>query len=288
MTQVEWVRLRGRERCAICQHVGWCGYSADKSTVICMRVASDKPTRNGGWLHKLNDTTPKTMPTPAIAKRANAIRTADLSLLMGNYRTAVNPVRLSKLCKTLEISEIKIKLLDIGWAHDKDAWAFPMTNSKAQIIGIRLRTNDGKKFSVKGGKEGLFVPTELSGSDPLIICEGPTSCAALLDLGFDAIGRPSCSGGVTLTRDWLRRHGRRDVVIFGDHDSPKPLPNGKTFQPGQEGAERLAAEILPVCRSLKIVVPPRHKDARDWKKAGATKQTIEAVIQAMNYVRRAS
>ena len=58
-----------------------------------------------------------------------------------------------------------------------------MTDVDGNVWGIRIRRPDGAKFSIKGGKEGLFIPEEFGG-DRLLIAEGPTDTAALLDLGF--------------------------------------------------------------------------------------------------------
>lgn len=38
--------------CPACGRPDWCVISADRSVAICMRIASDRPTRNGGFLHK--------------------------------------------------------------------------------------------------------------------------------------------------------------------------------------------------------------------------------------------
>ncbi len=50
-------RVNKRNLCAICGYSDYCGFTSDGELAICMRVQSDKPTRNGGWIHILN---PKT------------------------------------------------------------------------------------------------------------------------------------------------------------------------------------------------------------------------------------
>ena len=180
---------------------------------------------------------------------------------MRRYRTSVNPERLAKLAAELGLTVDSLNRLGVGWAFDRSAWAFPMKNADGVLLGVRLRTTTGKKFSVTGGHEGLFIPTDLSDAGPLLLCEGPTSCGALLDLGFSAIGRPSCMGGAGLVCNYLRRAARRDVIIFGDHDQAKHRPDGSVWHPGQDGAARLAQDVLPHARSVKVVVPPRVRRA---------------------------
>lgn len=211
----------------------------------------------------------------------------ELDLLCRRHRSAVNPQRLERFAEEMGLTVASLERLGIGWAGD--CWAFPMRGPCGELRGVRLRLLDGKKISVRGGHEGLFIPADLRWGQPLLACEGPTSCAALLDLGFDAVGRPSCSSGAQLLVDYLRIGPRREVVVVGDHDERKSRPDGSGFYPGQEGARRLASLLCAagVCRSVKVLVPPLVKDAREWKRAGATRAVIEAVIRAMPYVRRA-
>jgi len=116
-----------------------------------------------------------------------------------------------------------------------------------------------------------------------MICEGPTDCAALLDMGFDAIGRPSCMGGVEHIVEFLKGR-RRDVIIVADRDEPKHRPDGSVWFPGQEGAVRLCKAIQPLVRTLKVIKPPFHKDVREWYRAGATRANVETIIKNTRFV----
>lgn len=49
-------RVTKRHPCEVCGKQTWCGYSEDGSVAVCMRVESDKPTKNRGWLHVLKET----------------------------------------------------------------------------------------------------------------------------------------------------------------------------------------------------------------------------------------
>ena len=97
-----------------------------------------------------------------------------------------------------------------------------MTNAYGNVLGIRLRRPNGFKFSVTGGKEGLFIPsTGVPDNCPMLICEGPTDAAALLDMGFpNVVGRPNCTGGIKLLVELVRRRQRPEVVIVSDNDKP--------------------------------------------------------------------
>ena len=146
-----------------------------------------------------------------------------------------------------------------------------MSDASGRIIGIRLRLPSGRKLAVKGGKEGLFIPEGLDGAHRLLICEGATDTAALLDLGFSAVGRPSCTGGIRHLADLVRRLAAAEVVIVADADPP-----------GQAGARRLAGALVAYCPAVKVITPPPgSKDARAWKQAGATTADVQSLIGAV-------
>lgn len=288
-----WLRVSRRRRCPVCGKPDWCTVSADGTAAICPRTPSDKwvGQNGGGYLHKL-DARQASAPRAPDARRAPepTLSGPELQLLERQFRSAVNPERLARFAESMGLEVASLEYLGIGWSDRHRAWTFPMYGQN--LRGFRLRSTDGRKWSVKGGREGLFVPCGAGPRSPLLVCEGPTSCAALLDLGLSAIGRPSCSGGVELVVEWLRGWPRHsvDVVVLGDHDEAKKRPDGSVFRPGQEGAERLAGRLCAagVCKSVKVLVPPFCKDARDWKLAGATRATIEACIRATPYWRRAA
>jgi hypothetical protein len=129
---------------------------------------------------------------------------------------------------------------------------------------------DGRKLSVKGGKEGLFIPEGIDAHDLLLVCEGPTDTAALLDLGFSVVGRPSCMGGVALLVKMMQEHRPEGVVIVADADAP-----------GQRGAESLAAVLVAYCPEVRVITPPAGvKDAREWRRRGATAADVQTAIDA--------
>ena len=133
-----------------------------------------------------------------------------------------------------------------------------------------MRLLGGRRLSVKGGKEGLFLPAELSSAGRLLIAEGPTDTAALLDLGFSAVGRPSCQGGADLLTELVRQREAAEVVIVADADGA-----------GRSGAEALAAVLLACVKTARVIFPPAEiKDARQWKQHGATFGEIEQTILA--------
>ena len=281
-TETTWVRVTKRRPCPICERPDWCGVSDDGVVAHCMRVESPKPTRAGGWIHRLADPAPTSRPRRARrpAERPEIAWVA----LMSRYTAETLPGDVRRLAGLLGVSTASLKRLGVAWAAEHHAWAIPMQDAGERVIGIRLRPERGKKWAVRGSHNGLFVP---DGGIPeqvetILVAEGPTDVAALLDLGFCAIGRASCSGQVDMLVDVLYR---RNVVIVADRDEAKKRPDGSEFYPGQEGAERLAEALFGKARTVKVIKPLQGKDAREWKLAGATGDIISTVIRNSYYWR---
>lgn len=265
-----WVRVKRATPCPVCGGPKGCSVSGDGAVVVCIRqdAGASKTTRNG-WAHRIGE---------GAVWNPNGVRTAvvpetlpsrhDLPRLVRRYQTAINPVRLARHADRLGVTVTGLRRLGIGWADDQRAWAFPMTDASGTVRGIRIRAEDGAKWSIKGGKEGLFVPSDLDLSRALLVVEGPTDTAALLDLGFSAVGRPSCTGGTSLLVSLVTERTPPMVVVVADRD-----------EPGQRGAAALASELCAYTPQLRLVTPPA-KDARAWVQAGATAADFRSLIRA--------
>jgi hypothetical protein len=264
--------------CPICAKSDWCLVARDGSAAICQRVESARRCGEAGWLHRLCEVS---RPARRPAKRVRVVRAElpppDLSDLAVRCRACVEPGRLQVFARGLGVSVEALLRLGIGWSAAHSAWAFPMTDAAGRVRGIRLRTPAGGKFSVPGSKEGLFLPSGDVGG-PLLIPEGPTDAAALLDLGFSNVaGRPSCTGGVKLLAELARCRQVADVVIFADADGP-----------GRQGAANLASVLAVYAPAVRVIEPPAGlKDARDWLRAGGTHDEVELYMAAAPAIRLA-
>ena len=266
------VRVSRQNPCPVCGKPDWCGVSPDGAVCVCMRVSDGalKSTANGGYLHVLKawPERPRRVP-PARVVRAQCCR-SNIDALADRYAAAVDGHELDRLAGNLCLSVASLRRLSVGWAADHRAWAFPMRRADLTVCGVRLRSASGRKWAVTGSRDGLFIPVAVTYADPLVVTEGPTDCAALLDLEFEAVGRPSCSGGVRHVVGLVRGRKPPAVVIVADCDGP-----------GQRGAASLAQVLLPYVASVRLIHPPVGvKDARAWKKAGATHEDVIAAIEA--------
>lgn len=263
--------------CPVCNKPDWCLVAPDGSAAICQRVEQGSKKRCGdaGWLHVLSGNVHYVPYVHYRGVRRRRLQTVSVKpkeqctlirTLAQQYRGQITPDQLNELSEALGVSAKSLERLGVGW--DGEAWTFPMSDGK-DVIGIRRRFTNGSKVSVKGSSTGLFVPTGLS-EGLLIITEGPSDCAAALDLGFDAIGRPSCNSRVDMTVKFAR--GRDEVVIIGDNDKP-----------GRQGAETLASRLVLHC-AVKLIFPP-VKDLRQWLKNGLTPSKLAQEIESVEPIK---
>lgn len=266
------LRVNRRHHCPVCDKPDWCLAAEDDSRAICQRVESDRRVGEAGWLHVLDGSRRSAPHSPTVRIEH---RRGDFGLYEANavgFRRSDGLDGVFRLQNQLGVSIASLERLGVG--HNGWAWTFPMRSPSGRIVGIRLRKPDGSKLAVRGSQQGLFIPSGLTGSGPLLIAEGPTDTGAALDLGFDAIGRPSCEGCLGWTVAFVRERLCRDVVVVSDSDAP-----------GRAGAARLASALC-LYAPVRVIEPPEGvKDLREWKRKGCTPQALESAISAAPRIR---
>lgn len=279
---MNWVRVNKANPCPVCAGTTWCGVSTDGKLCNCTRTPSVKELKSKsgdfcGYLHKLSGDTPAPKPRE---KKQKPVSQTDLFALHEAYVARCSVELLGMLSNSLHVSAQSLRRLECG--YDGLNYSFPMRDANMRLVGLKLRAPSGAKFCVPGSNLGIYWPGKVKPTDEtqLLITEGESDTAALLDLGYDAIGRPSCSGGVEIIKAWLKiGRRRRDVVIVADNDAGKERPDGTKFYPGQDGAAALAKEIHKLTRTLKVVTIPDYKDARQFLIAGKTKGALDCIIK---------
>lgn len=293
-TRAAFVETTKKTPCPACSHIGYCTIASDGSVCICRRgVVSDRPIKDRGcgtaYLHAVTGLSSKTVASLARSAKSPPARlsAAELKSLAKRHRTALSARKLAISAKELGLSELAMTTYGAGWDDEREAISFPMYDGDQKIIGFRLRYAGGKKSCVPGSQNGLFLPIDFDPANPtdnfvdpfspmlLLTPEGPTDSAAAFDCGFQAVGRPSCSGGATfltqlLIKCSMHKH-RRHVVIIADKDDThwhmKDNVPTTPYWPGWEGALALALNIWGTCAILKVVKPPKGaKDLRQLVK----------------------
>ncbi len=263
-------RVNRRSPCPVCGKPDWCLAAEDGSRAICARVESNRRAGDAGWLHVLR-ATQQVCRRRSVSLRLPGADFADVASSACEFLDPNGPSGVSDLANSLGLSARALTRLHVGW--NGWAWTFPMKDARGATIGIRLRRPNGDKLAVKGSRQALFIPDGIDPSGRLLVVEGPTDTAAALDLGFAAIGRPSCSGGVELVRNYARHAQTKDVVVFADADGP-----------GRVGAAALARQLAPFVR-VRVAEPwGSFNDLREWLRAGATTADVERAIEAVERV----
>jgi P4 family phage/plasmid primase-like protien len=143
-------------------------------------------------------------------------------------------------------------------------------HSPKAAVCIRQKSPKPLKFGFlhilksEGQLSGVAALADNGG--PVVVVEGMTDTAAAMDLGFNAVGRPSNLACMDMLEGLLR--GRSKVIIVGENDRKE---DGK--EPGKEGMLGAFQTLRRVCREVIMVMPPEHiKDLRAWKvKYGLTR-----------------
>jgi hypothetical protein len=262
-----WIRATRAHPCPICGKPDWCTFT--KTIALCMRTESTRPSRGdaGGWLHELGER-PRQSEWRRLRVRERV--GVDFESLADEYQDALDLDGLGVLSRQLGVSTDALELTGVGWCAERQAWSWPMYDHEARVVGVRLRdARTSSKYAVPGSREGVFMgDCPKHSPPPVLVTEGPTDLCAGFDIGFTAIGRPSCTGG---TKQLVRLLRSLDVVVVADRDGP-----------GLRGADALASVLLPGVRSLRIISPPApHKDLRAWLLGGADQAVVQAVIDAV-------
>lgn len=258
---MSFTRVSKSHPCPVCRRPDWCRVFAD-GWVECMRVQSDRPAKSGGWMHGQRQGLLPPLPRPQQRPFIAPPPTINATKIYRAWDAHTPQMQLEDLGGRLGLSIVPLGAVGAAWSPPHAAWAFPMYDGYGEIVGIRLRANDGRKWAVRGSKQGIFI-ANVSPQPTLFVCEGPTDTAAAVELGLFAVGRPNCCCGGAEIKVFARRHDCRRLVIISDNDKP-----------GLDGAKKVAAEIkLPFA----LYVPPA-KDLREFVRLGGTRTMIENTL----------
>lgn len=264
-TRTKLMRVSRRRPCPICGKHHWCSVAADGSFAICMREqrGAVRRTRNGGWLHRFGDSIDRGALRSPPAPDPPAQR-PDFSWLAERLERAADH---EKLAGWLGVTAAALRALGTGWHDAWRAYAWPMYDPRMRVVGIRYRASRGepRKWAERGSQSGLFIP-RVPMREPLVVCEGPTDCAAALTAGLSAIGRPSNRGALAWTVEFVLRAGIGRVVLVPDCDVRGTAGAYHTVEGARELAAALRGRGVTV-RDLRRVLPAGC-DLRDSLRGG--------------------
>ncbi|MEM9753111.1 MAG: toprim domain-containing protein [Planctomycetota bacterium] len=144
----------------------------------------------------------------------------------------------------------------------RPAWTWPMRDGANNVIGVRLRYDDGSKRAVIGSRQGLFYVADVQPVDELLyVVEGCSDAAAMFTLGFNnVIGLPSAGQGADLLALLTQRLSPPTprCILIADRD-----------EPGIAGMERVARQLARWGVACRVTEPPGTAgDVRGYLNAG--------------------
>jgi hypothetical protein len=155
---------------------------------------------------------------------------------------------------------------------------------------FKQRRPDGRNkwiWNIKGIRVVLYRLPKLVNrkTETVYICEGEKDVHALEGLGLLATCNPMGAGK---WRDAYAEtlRGRR-VVVITDNDPPTD-ENGTPHHRGQKHCATVADSLLRHGCEVRIIEPPRGKDASDWLEAGGTAEEINTLVREQDALTFAS
>lgn len=260
---MNWLRVNRQRRCPVCSKDSWCLLSPDGQKAFCMRQTSERSHtfKDGsvGYFHNVSGE------PVAVKREERPALVINVGKLMESWAEQTEWSMIVNLATQLGVMPTALGKIGCAWAREHRAWAFVMKDGFGNMVGIRLRSNDGNKWAVRGSHSGIFFCEDAKDRLALIV-EGPTDASAGLSLGFFTIGRPSCSGGMHDVITALRRLRVNRAVIVADNDDP-----------GVNGAKMLQEHLrIP---SVMLVLP--CKDCREFVKLGGTQELLRSMIDQL-------
>ena len=257
---MKWFRVSKENPCTICNKIDWCTFLPEKNIACCMRVPSGKHSRNDGYIHPLNGDCKQVYVKPEAPEQF-----IDCEYLMKKFSDDTRESDIESLACKLGVSLESLKSIGCQRANAHKSFAFPMYDGFGEMVGIRLRKDNGGKFAIRGSHQGVFLAKDQPSKTTYIV-EGVSDLAALLTIGLFGFGRPSCSGCVDTINGTLKRLRSKRVVIVSDSD-----------EPGLRGADSLQKSLsIPST----IYCPP-CKDLRESARSGMTKSLIESTVSQL-------
>ena len=262
-------RVKKSEPCPICKKEDWCLIGTD--IVICMRITSQrsKSFADGsiGYIHQKEGGPEIRTPSQNRPEKL-FVNSAEIAK---KWAYQYGTESLNYLAKNLGICKATLVLLRCVKAPQHCVWGFPMRNGRGEIIGIRMRHENGRKWCNPGGHNGLFIPN-CTPQKEVVICEGPTDTAAVLHMGMYAIGRFNCSGGIYQIQEFIREQKINRATIISDNDEDREI-NGTVVNPGIQGAIALS-ELIGI-PSRCVTLPT--KDVREFVVNGGNISSFKSI-----------
>ena len=282
--------------CPICgsKKNEWCSFTKDGRRVCCRNFSDDvagwrkrEPpagSTNNGMNYVIDGST-EPLKTGEIKPAAEKLSVEVVTGYAKHFQENANEGVLQYWARHLGVSADSLYRLGVGvvdgnWAmvHDMkyatDTLATPEMDGERNIVGIKLRKQDGYKCSIRGSSAGIYVPDQWNSGGPVLLVEGASDVAACLDLGYSVLGRPACTGGVLEFSKLLHGVAKSTPIIF--------LADNDENDAGIKGAKSSARELANYLgREIQVAIVRGVKDAREYLKEGDKLNSLYKIVETV-------
>jgi hypothetical protein len=200
----------------------------------------------------------------------------DLALDIYNADTSMHAIQVDALVKAFGIDARTWLRLRVGW-HES-GFVFPLVDPLPDIVNYEVLSSERWPYPACPESGGVLLPDGVGQQPIVVITQGAANVAALLDMGFDAIGLPYNGCRVDEVRVMLaERPGWHEVVLLEERTKPGTNISKATRALYAELQARLASGHRKV---YSLRPPVGVNNAYAWLKKGATEDDVMAVIDA--------
>ncbi len=123
-----------------------------------MEEGSKKYIEGSGYLHILKETTEWKRELAKPEAKQLPEHNEVMAIMARKLAKNISEEKLVDLAENLDISLKSLRRLYVGYAGNQDAYSFPMLRQGNRLLGIRFRNMAGRKWAMRGSKQGLFIP----------------------------------------------------------------------------------------------------------------------------------
>lgn len=245
--------------CPICGREKYCLVADDGESVICTKVSNGAVRQlkgYSGWLHNKDR---------GFISKSNVVKSPDYKPDNKYVQSFYAQLETGKsILSPLAIGlNVPVRsLVQLGTRYANEIWNFPMYDSNRQIIGVKRRNLEGKKWCLRSSQLGVYIPSTFDPEKSVVVCEGESDTAAALSVGLNAIGRASATSCGAIIKELVSN--APEVVFVADNDSHLP-PSDPNYMIGLKKSVEIAKKIKS---ATMIVYNENYKDLRDWVTSG--------------------
>lgn len=262
MNTSEWREVSKAELCPVCEKPDWCsiiGPEGEIEAAVCMRIESDNCRPNGGWLHRLREST-RCAPVTFGDKPRRVFGTASEAVEALEKHLGTR----SRIWKYSSAAGDPVGVVG-RWDKQDEKTIRPIS-----------RVADGWVIGAMAEPRPLYCLPEVLPAALVVIVEGEKACDAIRSLGLAATTSSGGSAAAAKT-DWSPLAGKQ-IILSPDNDEP-----GEKYI---AAVQSMLAKIkpAPTLKVLRFPGLPDKGDAADWVAAGGTRTKFDALLIAADAV----